>query len=47
MPRLGEAVEPAHAARAQAWWRSVDATAQPVQPDSSATLPKPMSWPID
>lgn len=47
MPRLGEAVEPEHAARAQAWWRGVDAAAQPPQPDASATLPKAMSWPID
>jgi L-ascorbate metabolism protein UlaG (beta-lactamase superfamily) len=46
MPRLGEAIEPGHAARAQAWWRGVDTTAQP--PHTEATsLPKAMSWPID
>lgn len=47
MPRLGEAVEPEHAARAQAWWRGVHTAAQPRQPDASPTLPKAMSWPID
>src|SRR5580693_1903719 len=35
MPRLGEAIEPGHAARAQAWWRGVDTTAQP--PHTEAT----------
>jgi L-ascorbate metabolism protein UlaG (beta-lactamase superfamily) len=47
MPRLGEAIEPEHAARAQAWWRSVDTMAQPPQTEATATLPKAMSWPID
>ena len=47
MPRLGEAVEPEHAARAQAWWRGVDTAAQPAQPGAPPTLPKAMSWPID
>jgi L-ascorbate metabolism protein UlaG (beta-lactamase superfamily) len=46
MPRLGEAIEPEHAARAQAWWRGVDTTAQPPHPEAT-TLPKAMSWPID
>ena len=47
MPRLGEAIEPEHAARAQAWWRAVDTMAQPPQTETTATLPKAMSWPID
>src|ERR1700685_898178 len=40
MPRLGEAIEPEHAARAQAWWRGVDTTAQPPHPDAPTTPPK-------
>jgi L-ascorbate metabolism protein UlaG (beta-lactamase superfamily) len=47
MPRLGEAIEPEHAARAQAWWRGVDTTAQPPHPEAPTTLPKAMPWPID
>jgi len=49
MPRLGEAVEPAHAERVGPWWRVVDATAQEPEPDTSGaiTLPKAMPWPID
>jgi L-ascorbate metabolism protein UlaG (beta-lactamase superfamily) len=52
MPRLGEAVEPSHAERVQAWWRGVDtvgetdAVGEPPRPDAAA-LPKAMSWPID
>jgi L-ascorbate metabolism protein UlaG (beta-lactamase superfamily) len=49
MPRLGEAVEPAHAEEAEPWWRAVDATARQPEPDTPApaTLPKAMPWPID
>lgn len=47
MPQLGEAIEPEHAVRAQAWWRGVDTLAQPPQTEATATLPKAMSWPID
>jgi hypothetical protein len=49
MPRLGEPVEPAHAAGAEPWWRQVDAIAQAPKPDApeETTLPKAMSWPID
>jgi L-ascorbate metabolism protein UlaG (beta-lactamase superfamily) len=49
MPRLGEAVEPAHAERVVPWWRLVDATAPQSDPGAPAetTLPKAMSWPID
>jgi L-ascorbate metabolism protein UlaG (beta-lactamase superfamily) len=49
MPRLGEPVEPAHAAGVEPWWRVVDRTAQGAEPDTAAatTLPKTMPWPID
>jgi L-ascorbate metabolism protein UlaG (beta-lactamase superfamily) len=49
MPRLGEPVEPAHAARAEPWWRVVDAVPGEPKPDIPAamTLPKAMPWPID
>jgi L-ascorbate metabolism protein UlaG (beta-lactamase superfamily) len=54
MPRLGEAVEPAHAQRPEPWWRAVDTIAparEPgsaaPEPDTPASLPKAMSWPID
>jgi L-ascorbate metabolism protein UlaG (beta-lactamase superfamily) len=47
MPRLGEAIEPEHAARAHAWWRGVDTMAPPPQTEDSTSLPKAMSWPID
>jgi L-ascorbate metabolism protein UlaG (beta-lactamase superfamily) len=48
MPRLGEPVEPAHAAGVEPWWREVDAIAQEPQAEApKTTLPKAMSWPID
>ncbi|MEJ8840038.1 MBL fold metallo-hydrolase [Ramlibacter sp. AN1133] len=54
MPRLGEAVEPAHAQAVEAWWRGVETRAPraPAQaPEASAPalggLPKEMPWPID
>jgi len=43
MPRLGEAIEPAHAGKVEPWWRAVEASAAPVE----ATLPKSVPWPID
>ncbi|HET7756633.1 MAG TPA: hypothetical protein VI195_03630 [Steroidobacteraceae bacterium] len=47
MPRLGEAVEPAHASgRIDPWWRSVDSAEQPLSP-SAGTLPATVPWPID
>src|SRR5216684_2112385 len=48
MPRLGEAVEPAHAEGVAPWWRVVDATAREPEPDTPAaiTLPKAVPWPI-
>ena len=49
MPRLGEAVEPAHAESVKPWWRIVDTTAQEPEPGTVVpdTLPKAMPWPID
>jgi L-ascorbate metabolism protein UlaG (beta-lactamase superfamily) len=49
MPRLGEAVEPAHGERAQPWWRGVDAGVRGVVDDEApaTTLPKTMPWPVD
>jgi L-ascorbate metabolism protein UlaG (beta-lactamase superfamily) len=49
MPRLGEAVEPAHAPPVEPWWRGVDAAARRRPSAGSATLriPKSMPWPLD
>jgi L-ascorbate metabolism protein UlaG (beta-lactamase superfamily) len=51
MPRLGEAVEPAHAMPATPWWRDVDSprrgTPEAVPAVVEMTLPKSMPWPID
>jgi L-ascorbate metabolism protein UlaG (beta-lactamase superfamily) len=49
MPRLGEAVEPAHAEQLKPWWRRVDDGVRDAvaDPPPAATLPKAMPWPID
>jgi L-ascorbate metabolism protein UlaG (beta-lactamase superfamily) len=49
MPRLGEAVEPAHTEKVVPWWRDVDSISQKLNPDApqATTLPEVMSWPID
>jgi L-ascorbate metabolism protein UlaG (beta-lactamase superfamily) len=49
MPRLGEAVEPAHVDRVSPWWRSVEQRAQrkPVVEPIEAKIPKDVPWPID
>jgi L-ascorbate metabolism protein UlaG (beta-lactamase superfamily) len=50
MPRLGEAVEPAHADTVTPWWRAAE-TGKPETPDAAVldamTLPKAVPWPID
>jgi L-ascorbate metabolism protein UlaG (beta-lactamase superfamily) len=46
MPRLGEAVEPAHADGVEPWWRGVDAAVPAPRAEPEATLPKAMPWPI-
>ena len=43
MPRLGEAVEPAHAAKVLPWWRSVEASGVPQE----TALPESIPWPLD
>jgi L-ascorbate metabolism protein UlaG (beta-lactamase superfamily) len=50
MPRLGEAVEPAHAGALEPWWRVVDAdatTPAPPPPPVPEHLPKAALWPLD
>ena len=51
MPRLGEAVEPAHAEAVTPWWRAVGGQAgsmsQPDSPAPTVRLPKAMPWPLD
>lgn len=46
MPRLGQAVEPAHAEAVSPWWRTVGGAAQPAAAEP-LTLPKSMPWPVD
>ncbi|MBI3546501.1 MAG: MBL fold metallo-hydrolase [Gammaproteobacteria bacterium] len=49
MPRLGEAVEPAHVQDVEPWWRVVDMSPRKPELDvqEETKLPKAMSWPID
>jgi L-ascorbate metabolism protein UlaG (beta-lactamase superfamily) len=51
MPRLGEAVEPAHGEPAQPWWRAADAPgrkrAKHAEPQDPAKMPKAVPWPLD
>jgi L-ascorbate metabolism protein UlaG (beta-lactamase superfamily) len=49
MPRLGEAVEPAHGKDVEPWWRGVDTITPQQKPETQpeVTLPKAMPWPID
>jgi L-ascorbate metabolism protein UlaG (beta-lactamase superfamily) len=49
MPRLGEPIEPAHAERAEPWWRAVDAVELSPEPRASGAteLPDTVPWPID
>ena len=50
MPRLGEAVEPAHVDAVTPWWRAVDARGRGkvrAEEPVPMTLPKAMPWPID
>lgn len=53
MPRLGEAVEPAHGEPATPWWRAADvpthkrAKKQAVREEEPGKLPPTMPWPLD
>jgi L-ascorbate metabolism protein UlaG (beta-lactamase superfamily) len=49
MPRLGEAIEPTLVDAVQPWWREVETSAVPVQPETEPVeiLPVTMPWPLD
>jgi L-ascorbate metabolism protein UlaG (beta-lactamase superfamily) len=49
MPRLGEAVEPAHGRVLDPWWRSVDGLLPrpALAAAEAALLPRSVSWPLD
>jgi len=47
MPRLGEAVEPAHAPRVQPWWRAPGHAAAPPAQGSPPQLQPQLPWPLD
>jgi L-ascorbate metabolism protein UlaG (beta-lactamase superfamily) len=49
MPRLGEPIEPAHAARVEPWWHEVEMFKAPRRLTAAATMtvPKSMPWPLD
>ncbi|WP_434629191.1 MBL fold metallo-hydrolase [Chromobacterium sp. CV08] len=47
MPRLGEPMEPAHADKAEPWWRAVDTAPAPPQAPQPESAPKAMPWPLD
>ncbi|MBS0378583.1 MAG: MBL fold metallo-hydrolase [Proteobacteria bacterium] len=49
MPRLGEAVEPAHFQPVEPWWRAVDGVRlRPARASAPrATLPRSVGWPLD
>jgi L-ascorbate metabolism protein UlaG (beta-lactamase superfamily) len=49
MPRLGEAMEPAHVEGVVPWWRGVDAGGREPAPapEPAMTLPKSMPFPVD
>lgn len=50
MPRLGEAVEPAHGCDPTPWWRAGEAPSQgslPARSPETMTMPRSMPWPFD
>ena len=49
MPRLGEAIEPAHAEKVTPWWRAVEGSAIGKRRFAAPalSLPKSMPWPMD
>ena len=51
MPRLGEAVEPAHGEAAHPWWRQAEApqraSQRPPEAGDANQAPKAMPWPLD
>ncbi|MFN7122388.1 MAG: hypothetical protein ACK4NM_10185 [Hydrogenophaga sp.] len=47
MPRLGEAVEPAHREAVVPWWRGLNDDAPPVRPAEAPALARELPWPLD
>lgn len=47
MPRLGEAVEPAHLEGVVPWWRGRDSGAPLPSPTEKPTLQRELPWPLD
>ena len=47
LPRIGEALEPAHGPTAAPWWREVDQEADSAAPDGTEKMPGDLSWPLD
>jgi len=47
MPRLGEAIEPAHERKLEPWWRGVDSSTSSSHPSGAVRMPKAMPWPPD
>lgn len=47
MPRLGEAVEPAHLEAVVPWWRGLDEGAPPVRPAEAPAMARELPWPLD
>ena len=49
MPRLGEAIEPAHGRPPEPWWRQAGSGGRAAgrEPAASALVPKSIPWPLD
>jgi L-ascorbate metabolism protein UlaG (beta-lactamase superfamily) len=49
MPKLGEAMEPAHLDKPKPWWREVDTTVERTETatEEQVSLPKSVPWPLD
>jgi len=47
MPRLGEPIEPARAARVRPWWREVDAADAPPAGEKQEELARTLPYPMD
>jgi L-ascorbate metabolism protein UlaG (beta-lactamase superfamily) len=49
MPRLGEAIEPAHTRALEPWWRAAGSGGRPAGREQPATalVPKSIPWPLD
>lgn len=47
MPRLGEAVEPAHLEAVVPWWRGLDEGVPPARTAEAPTIARALPWPLD